>query len=115
MRQVQLSEENFRKLIELKNHWSFQRRRVTNPEVLRVLDKLKRETFGYGSAASAEEIERISRQKTRDQLEAEMERFSRALNKLLVSGYDFEPEYTLDMHVKKMLDAINRGEIGYPD
>jgi predicted CopG family antitoxin len=113
MRQIQLSEETFRKLVKLKNHWSFQHRRVTNPEVLKIIDKLKREIFGYSSTASAEEIERISKQKSRDQLEAEMDRFSRALNKLLASGYDFEPEYTLDMHIKRMMDAIDQGEVGY--
>ena len=113
MRQVQISEETFRKLVKLKNHWSFQHCRVTNPEVLKILDKFKREIFGYGSTASAEDIERISKQKSRDQLEAEMEHFSRALNELLVSGYDFEPEYTLDMHIKRMMDAIDQGEVGY--
>jgi hypothetical protein len=114
MRQVQLSEGTFRKLVELKNHWSFQHRRVTNPEVLKILDKLKKEIFGYGSSASAEEIERISKQKSRDQLETEMERFSRAVNKLLVSGYDFEPQYTFDEHIKKMIEVLEESEVASP-
>lgn len=114
MRQVQLSEETFRKLIELKNHWSLQHRRVTNKQVLHLLGEAKRRIFGYGIDASPEEIEEISKRKTRAELEEEMERFSRAYKKLLISGYDFEPEYTLDMHIRKMIDAINQGEAGYP-
>ncbi|MFQ6135560.1 MAG: hypothetical protein ACE5PM_00055 [Candidatus Hydrothermarchaeales archaeon] len=109
LRQIQLSEETFRELVKLKNHWSFQYRRVTNPEVLKAIDKLKKEIFGYGNSASVEELERISKQKSRDQLEAEMERFSRALNELLVSGHDFEPEYTIDAHIKNMLKVIDEG------
>ncbi len=107
MRQIQISEENFRRLVKLKNHWSFQHGRITNPEVMNLLDGLKKEIFGYGGSASADEIERISKQKSRDQLEAEMGRFSRALDELLVSGHDFEPGYTLDEHIKKMIDVID--------
>jgi predicted CopG family antitoxin len=106
MRQIQLSEETFRKLVKLKNHWSFQNNRVTNPKVLKVLDELKSKIFGYDSSASAEEIERISNQKTRDQLEDEMERFSRVLDDLLVSGYDFDPSYTFDEHIQKMIESL---------
>ena len=106
MRQIQLSEETFRKLVKLKNHWSFQNNRVTNPKVLKVLDELKLKIFGYDGSAPPEEIERISNKKSRDQLEDEMEQFSRVLNDLLVSGYDFDQSYTLDEHIKKMIDAI---------
>ena len=106
MRQIQLSEETFRKLVKLKNHWSFQNNRVTNPKVLKVLDELKSKIFGHDSSASPEEIERISNKKSRDQLEDEMERFSRVLNDLLASGYDFDPSYTLDEHIKKMIETF---------
>lgn len=106
-----MSEDTFRRLVRLKNHWSFHHRRVTNPEVLRILDKLKRDIFGYGSNASAEEIERISKHKPRDQLEAEMERFSKAVNELLVSGYDFEPEYTFEQHIRKMIEVIEESGV----
>lgn len=106
MRQIQLSEDTFRKLVKLKNHWSFQNNRVTNPKVLKVLDELKGKIFGYDSTASAEEIERISNAKSRDQLEDEMEQFSRVLNDLLVSGYDFDPGYTLDEHIRKMIETV---------
>ena len=106
MRQVQVSEDTFRKLVRLKNHWSFQNNHITNPKVLKVLDELKSKIFGYDSTASAREIERISTKKSRDQLEDEMERFTRVLDDLLVSGYDFDPGYTLDEHVRRMIDTI---------
>jgi predicted CopG family antitoxin len=112
MRQIEVSEETFRALVRLKNHWSFQYREVTNPEVLKLLDGLKREIFGYGSSASAEEIERISNQKSRDRLEAEMEDFSKALNELLTSGYDFEPGYTLDDHINRMIQVLEDSGAG---
>ncbi|MFQ5887244.1 MAG: hypothetical protein ACE5HY_00935 [Candidatus Hydrothermarchaeales archaeon] len=111
MREIQLSDKTFKELVKLKNHWSFQYRRVTNPDVLKLLDKHKKEIFGYDSSASMEEIEQISNQKSRDQLEDEMERFNRALNELLVSGYDFEPGYTFDEHVKKMIEAIEENAV----
>jgi len=107
MRQIQISEETFRRLVKLKNHWSFQHGQVTNPEVIKILDGLKKEIFGYDSSASADEIERISKHKRRDQLEDEMGRFSRALGELLVSGHDFEQGYTIDEHIKKMIDVID--------
>ncbi|NOZ76466.1 MAG: hypothetical protein GXO65_02060 [Euryarchaeota archaeon] len=110
MRQIEVSEETFRRLVRLKNHWSFQYGRVTNPEVLRMLDGLKRDIFGYDSSASPEEVERISNRKSRDQLEAEMERFSRAVNELLTSGYDFDPGYTMDEHIRKMLQVLEDSE-----
>jgi hypothetical protein len=106
MRSVQVSEDTFRKLVKLKNHWSFQNNRITNPQVLKVLDELKGKIFGYDSNAPAEEIERISNKKSRDQLEDEMEQFSRVLDDLLVSGYDFDPGYTLDEHIRKMIDEV---------
>ena len=109
-----MSEETFRELVKLKNHWSFQHRRVTNPKVLEILDKLKSEIFGYGNSAPAEEIERISNRKSRDQMEAEMDRFSKHLNELLVSGYDFEPGYTIDEHIKTMIRAIEEGGVQPP-
>ncbi len=107
MRQIMVSESTFRKLIELKNHWSFQQGRVTNPEVLRILNKVKKEIFGYTDSTPPREIEEICKKKSREQLEMERERFTEAYQKLLVSGYDFEPEYTLDEHIRRMLELID--------
>lgn len=109
LRQIQLSEESFRRLIELKNHWSFQHRKVTNPKVIKILEELKLKIFGYNSSTPHAQIDEIARRKSRDQLEEESERFSNVYRELLVSGYDFEPEYTIDEHIKKMLDVINQG------
>jgi len=108
LRQIQISEENFRKLIELKNHWSFQHRRVTNPKVIKILEELKLKIFGYNSSMSDAQIEEIARKKNKAQLQEESERFSNVYRDLLRSGYDFEPEYTIDKHIKKMLDVINQ-------
>jgi hypothetical protein len=115
MRKIEVSEETFRRLVRLKNHWSFHHRKVTNPEVLKILDGLKREIFGYGSSASPQEIERVSSQKSRDRLESEMERFSKGVADLLVSGYDFEPEYTMDEHILKMIEVLeDREDVAAP-
>ncbi len=108
MRQIQVSEETFRKLIELKNHWSFQHRKITNPKVIKVLEELKLKIFGYNSSMSDAQIEEIARKKSKAQLQEESERFSNVYRDLLVSGYDFEPEYTIDEHIKRMLDVINQ-------
>lgn len=108
MRQIQVSEETFRKLIELKNHWSFQHRKVTNPKVIKILEELKLKIFGYNSSMSDAQIEEIARKKSKAQLQEESERFSNVYRDLLASGYDFEPEYTIDEHIKKMLDVINQ-------
>jgi predicted CopG family antitoxin len=109
MRQINISEENFRKLIELKNHWSFQHRRVTNPKVIQVLEELKLKIFGYNSSMSDAQIDEIARKKTKEQLLEEAERFSNVYKDLLVSGYDFEPEYTIDEHIRKMLEIVDQG------
>lgn len=111
MRQIQLSEENFRKLVELKNHWSFQHGRVTNPKVVKVLEELKLKIFGYNSSTPDAQIDEIARKKSKAQLEEESERFSNVYRDLLVSGYDFEPEYTIDEHIKKMLDVVQGGDV----
>jgi len=108
LRQIQVSEETFRKLIELKNHWSFQHRKVTNPKVIKILEELKLKIFGYNSSMSDAQIEEIARKKSKAQLQEESERFSNVYRDLLVSGYDFEPEYTIDEHIKRMLDVINQ-------
>jgi predicted CopG family antitoxin len=108
MRQINISEENFRKLIELKNHWSFQHRRVTNPKVVQILEELKLKIFGYNSSMSDAQIDEIACKKTKEQLQEEAERFSNVYRDLLVSGYDFEPEYTIDDHIKKMLEVIDQ-------
>ena len=109
MRQINISEENFRKLIELKNHWSFQRGQVTNPKVIQVLEELKLKIFGYNSSMSDARIDEIARKKTKEQLQEDAERFSNVYKDLLASGYDFEPEYTIDEHIKKMLEIVDQG------
>jgi predicted CopG family antitoxin len=115
MKDIQVSEKTFRRLLALKNRWSFNYRKVTNEDVIEKLEALKMEIFGYGSDTSPEEIEKICNKKTRDQLEEESERFQRALRTLLNSGHDFEPEYTLDLHLRKMIELIEEGdEIGTP-
>ncbi len=115
MKEIQISEETYRSLLVLKNHWSFTYRKITNKEVIQRLESLKKETFGYDSTATDEEIERISCEKTRDQLERESERFQQGYRGLLGSGLDFEPKYTMDQHLKKMIELIEEGEeIGTP-
>jgi hypothetical protein len=115
IKDIQCSEETFRRLLTLKNHWSFTHRKVTNNEVLDKLKALKIEIFGYDSRASLETIERISYEKTRDQLEEESERFQRGYRILLETGLDFEPEYSLDQHLRKMVELIDESdEIGVP-
>ncbi len=111
MREIQVSDKTFKEFVMLKNHWSFQHRDVTNPDVLKALDKLKKEIFGYDSNTPTEEMEEISLKKSRDQLEDERDRFNTALNELLVSGYDFEPGYTFEEHFKKMIEAINDNSV----
>jgi len=114
MRQISVSENTFRKLIELKNHWSFQHRTVTNKDVLQELDRIKMEIYGYDSKTPVEKIEEISNKKTKEKLIEEMDAFSKAYNKLLVSGYDFEPGYTIDEHIKTMIKAIEEGVVAPP-
>jgi hypothetical protein len=115
IKDIQCSEETLRRLLTLKNHWSFSHRKVTNDEVLEKLKALKNEIFGYEAGASPETIERISNEKTRDQLEEESERFQRGYRILLESGLDFEAEYTLDQHLRKMAELIDESdEIGAP-
>jgi hypothetical protein len=96
--------------MELKNHWSYTYRRVTNPEVVKMIEEFKLRVFGYNSYSSLEDIERIAKSKSRDQLEKENERFANGMRELLKSGHDFEPEYTLDKHIQKMIEVIEQGE-----
>jgi len=113
MRELRISEETYQQLLALKNQWSLLYREVTNKEVVEKIDALKREVFGYGSKASPEVIERISSRKSRRELEAESERFQKALRKLICSGMDFEPEYTMEEHIRRMLSLIEE-ELGPP-
>lgn len=115
MRDIQISEETYGNLLILKNQWSLNYRKITNKEVLEKIDGLKQEVFGYSSEGTPNEIEAACKGKTRDELEEESEKFQRALRALLNSGQDFEPEYTLDMHIKKMIELIEESdEIGVP-
>ncbi len=114
MREIQLSEDTFRKLVILKNHWTFHHGRVTNPEVTRRLEEAKLKIFGYNSSTPVEEMEKIANSKSRDQLEGEAEEFAEAVKTLLSSGLDFDPRYTLEDHVKKMIDVINEGDVPPP-
>jgi hypothetical protein len=110
MTQIELSMETFRELVRLKNHWSYHFRHVTNPEVQKAIDEKKLDIFGYDTHTPHPEIERISNTKSRDQLEAEMEAFARVLTELLVSGYDFEPGFSFDELIQKMVEIIEDGE-----
>jgi len=113
--ELQISEETHRRLLILKNHWSFTYRKVTNDDVIEKLNSLKKEIFGYGPDAFSEDIQKISIKKTKNELVEEAERFQRGFKILLESGLDFEPEYTMDMHLKKMVELIeNNDEIGAP-
>jgi hypothetical protein len=115
MREIKVSKETYKKLIMIKNHWSFKYRKITNKKVLEILESLKKDIFGYDSTANLEKINEISMSKTRNQLEEESDRFQRELMKLLESGIDFEPEYTLDSHISKIIELIeNNEEIGSP-
>ena len=115
MRDVEVSDETYRRLLALKNHWSFAYRRVTNKEVLDKIEVFKKEIFGHGSKATPEDVERTSSGKTRGELEEASERFQTAYKALLESGLDFEPDYTMDHHIRKMAELIEEGEeIGTP-
>jgi hypothetical protein len=115
MHKIEITEETHEKLLTLKNHWSGSYREITNKAVLKKIESLKEEIFGYKRAATAEEIHRISTSKTRSQLEAESERFQNEFNRILKSGLDFEPEYTMNEHLKKMAELIDESaEIGTP-
>ncbi len=94
----------------LKNHWSFTYRKVTNPTVEKMIEEFKLRVFGYNSRTSVDEIERIAKSKSREQLEKENERFANGMREFLKSGHDFEPEYTLDEHIRKMVEVIDQGE-----
>jgi hypothetical protein len=110
-RVIELDETTFRRLVKLKNHWSFQYRKVTNPRVKEIIEKLKLEIFGYNSSTPASEVERIIASKSREQLEQESERFARAIEKLLISGYDFEPEYSFAEHIAKMIEVLEDSDV----
>ncbi len=115
MLKIEITEETHQKLLTLKNHWSTAYRNITNNAVLEKIEVLKEEIFGYKSAATGEEIQRISTSKTRSQLESESERFQIEFNKILQSGLDFEPEYTMNEHLKKMAELMDEStEIGTP-
>ncbi len=66
--------------------------------------------FGYNSTTPVDEIERIAKTKSREQLEKENDRFAHGMRELLKADYDFEPEYTIDEHIKKMIEVIDRGD-----
>ena len=108
MRSISLSEETFRALVILKNNWSFQRNRVTNREVVKVLEETKRSVYGYDSTTPPKEVEALFKKRSREENERDMERFARAYRELLASGYDFEPEFTVDQCIKEMLGVINQ-------
>jgi predicted CopG family antitoxin len=115
MPQIDVSDEVHRRLMALKNHWSFSYRNITNPAVIEKLNSLKKEIFGYDSTSAPEEIKRKTIGKTRDQLESESRRFQESYKNLLESGFDFEPEYKIDEHLKKMISLIEDSEdVGTP-
>ncbi|MEE9594861.1 MAG: hypothetical protein V3V92_05620 [Candidatus Hydrothermarchaeales archaeon] len=110
MSSVELSEETLRRLMEMKNHWSYTYRRVTNPDVVKMIEEFKLRVFGYNSYTPVDEIEEIAKSKSREQLEKENERFANGIRELLKKDYDFEPEYTLDEHIRKMIEVIDQGD-----
>ncbi len=106
MIEITITDETHRRLLSLKNHWSFTHRKVTNKTILSKLNECKKEIFGYPENASAKDIEEASHAKTREQLEKESDLFQHALKALIESGIDFEPEYTFDEHLRKMAELI---------
>ena len=92
MKNIEISDATQRRLMSLKNHWSFQHRKITNPKVIKILEELKLKIFGYNSSMSDAQIEEIARKKSKAQLQEESERFSNVYRDLLVSGYDFAQE-----------------------
>ncbi len=110
MGSVELSEETLRRLMALKNHWSYTYRRVTNPDVVKMIEEFKLRVFGYNSYTPVDEIEENAKSKSREQLEKENDRFANGMMELLKSGHDFEPEYTLDAHIGKMVEVIDQGD-----
>ncbi|MEE8322143.1 MAG: hypothetical protein V3R57_00770 [Candidatus Bathyarchaeia archaeon] len=110
MSSVELSEETLRRLMELKNHWSYTYRKVTNPDVVKMIEEFKLRVFGYNSYTPVDEIEGIAKSKSREQLEKENDRFSSGMRELLKSGHDFEPEYTIDEHIRKMVELIDQSD-----
>ena len=108
MRSISLSEETFRALVILKNNWSFQRNRVTNKDVLKALEETKRGIYGYDSTTPPKEVEEFFRKRSREENERDGERFAKAYREILASGYDFEPEFTVDQCIKEMLGVIDQ-------
>jgi len=107
---VDVSEETFKKLLELKNHWSLNFRKVTNREALQRMDAARRAIYGYDSSTPVEKVEELFRRRTKEENERDMERFSAEMNRLASSGLDLEPGYTMDEHLAKMLQLVSESE-----
>ncbi len=110
MREIEVSEETFQKLLELKNHWSLNFRKVTNKEALQRIDAARREIYGYDSSTPVAEVEKLFSTRSKEENERDMERFAREMNRLVKSGTDLEPEYTLDEHIAMIVHVIDESE-----
>ncbi len=111
MKNIHLSEKNIDRLLALKNSWSFSYRNVTNKVVLEEIEELKERVFGFSSGTSQGEIDSLVKNKSRKELEDESEKFQQGLDALITSGVDFEPEYTLDMLLEKIIELVEDGEV----
>lgn len=106
MKQLSVPEELYKKLLTLKNHYTFTSRKITNSEALAKLEEAKKRIFGYNNKSPKEEIEKIIKTKTRAELEEESEKFAKFYKELISSGIDFEPEYRIEEHLKKIIEMI---------
>jgi len=111
MKQLSISDELYLKLLSLKNHHTFTCRKITNSKALAKIEEAKKRIFGYNSKSSKEEIEKTAKTKTRAELEKENEKFSEFYRELLNSKIDFEPEYKIEEHLKKLIE-IAENEAG---
>jgi len=110
MKQLSISDELYNKILALKNHCSATCRKITNKQVVEKIEEAKKQIFGYGSKTPKEEIEKIAKTKTRDELEQENEKFAEFYKKLIAAGIDFEPEYKIEEHLKRMIETAENPE-----
>jgi hypothetical protein len=104
--EIKISEKTYKTLLALKNRLSFAHGRISENEVLSKIEAIKKDIFCHGSDATPQEIERSLQGKTRTEIEELSNRFQTALNRLFESGLDFEPEYTMDSHINRVIELI---------
>jgi hypothetical protein len=108
--EIKISEKTYNNLLALKNRRSFAHGRISENEVLSKIEVIKKDIFGHGSDATPQEIDGSLQGKTRTEIEELSNRFQTALNRLFESGLDFEPEYTMDSHINRMIELIEGGD-----